>query len=120
MREDLPAAIGADPVLLDGMRCRRQDRDAGTHLPSVWQSFHRAVGNTAGRGQFCSRACAMAARGVVEIEKTCVWCNRDYIARGGKSQFCSDICRGQAMNLKRGRFRVLTAPAFDYVMRMAA
>ncbi len=82
--------------------------------------FRPKNGNTEGTGYYCSRTCAVAGRSTMAIEKTCTWCERQYIARGGKSLFCSKQCSGQASTLRRGRFRVLTAPAFDYVMRMAA
>lgn len=50
-------------------------------------------------GRFCSDRCSRAA----EIQKTCCQCGSDYVARHGKSKYCSDACN---LKFNRNRRRV--------------
>lgn len=70
-------------------------------------------------GVYCSRECLAVANGQRHFEKRCEWCNARYIAKSGKSQFCSKTCAGQSQTIKNGKWvpKIITAPVVDHVFR---
>lgn len=82
------------------------------------KTFRRAIGNAKGRGIYCSKACAYAARGKVEVMKTCECCGTPFIANGAKALYCSTTCAQIVSKLKHGRrIARISPPVLDYLFR---
>ncbi len=73
-------------------------------------------------GTFCSMACKSKHGSLLRFNKTCDWCGTSFVAKQDAVACCGPRCRDARYNLLTGRrpLKQLTAPAFDYVMRMAA
>lgn len=53
-----------------------------------------------GNALYCSRSCAAKAPKLVEFNKVCKHCGKDYIANHQHSKFCSNYCKQKNYRLK--------------------
>lgn len=67
--------------------------------------------------RFCSMRCFNAMQ---HEERECVVCTEPFRPTRADTRFCGPACTKYAYKVRKGLLRSLTAPAFDYVMRIAA
>lgn len=61
--------------------------------------FHvRPARIASGRGKFCSRECASAARKVEGDTRQCAWCGREFVTKSGTQKYCSRSCSAVAVH----------------------
>lgn len=83
------------------------------------KTFRRAIGNIEGRGKFCSRECAVAARSSINLHRECECCGTPYTTSSHKALYCSKRCAQIVSGFRVGRNlpKRISPPVLDYLFR---
>lgn len=102
------------------VRYLKTQRRTCVHCLATFHPYHDAA-----KQRFCSKPCMYAFRdsqAAAVHQKICEWCGVAFAAKTKRALFCKSLCQMQESRMRTGRLipKKISAPVFDYIVRMAA